>query len=376
MKMLHAEKGRYMKKKIGLFTEIIMYLAMLIQMLYVLAGNIAHEIIGVVFFVCLVTHIVIKRKWFRTLFVKNASRSNARLFANIVTVLLLLVSVTLMISSMGVSRTLFPWFRFMMEPLFHRYLATGMLTLAIIHGGMHFYFRAANKKKIVIFITVAAGAALALGLALVPYLNRHLRKVEIELTEKVSGEKIDVTGNMPLVVYFTRVGNTDFDEDVDAVSGASLMKVGNELVGSNELLALMVQDALGCKIIPITLTGQKYPSSYTDTVSVAGKELREDVRPTVEDIDISEFDTIILVYPIWWGTIPMPVATFLENNDFSGKTIHLLASQGSAGFGSSTKDIKNMAKGAEVIEGLSIYCEDITDARNEIGVWLKEIFTR
>ena len=365
-----------MKKKIGLFTEIIMYLAMLIQMLYVLAGNIAHEIIGVVFFVCLVTHIVIKRKWFRTLFGKSTASTGPRRFANIITVLLLTVSIILMVSSMGVSRTLFPWFRFMMEPLFHRYLATGMLTLAIIHGGMHFYFRAANKKKIVIFITVAAGAALALGLALVPYLNRHLRKVEIELTEKVSGEKIEVNGNMPLVVYFTRVGNTDFDEDVDAVSGASLMKVGNELVGSNELLALMVQDALGCKIIPITLTGQKYPSSYTDTVSVAGKELREDVRPTVEDIDISEFDTIILVYPIWWGTIPMPVATFLENNDFSGKTIHLLASQGSAGFGSSTKDIKNMAKGAEVIEGLSIYCEDITDARNEIGVWLKEIFTR
>ncbi|MCR5324277.1 MAG: hypothetical protein K6E85_13530 [Lachnospiraceae bacterium] len=365
-----------MKKKINLLTEIMMYLAMLVQMLYVLAGNIAHEIIGVVFFVCLVTHIVIKRKWFRTLFRKSSASTGARRFANIITVLLLIVSIVLMVSSMGVSRTLFPWFRFMMEPLFHRYLATGMLTLAIVHGGMHFYFRTTNKKKVVIFITLIAGAGIALGLALVPYLNRHLRKVEIELNEKVSGEKVDVKGNMPLVVYFTRVGNTDFDDDVDAVSGASLMKVGNELVGSNELLALMVKDALGCETIPITLIGQKYPSSYTDTVSVAGKELREDARPTVENIDISGYDTIILIYPIWWGTVPMPVATFLESNDFSGKTLHLLASQGSAGLGSSTKDIRNMAKGAEVIEGLSIYCEDITDAREKIGVWLKEIFAR
>nr|MCR5331033.1 flavodoxin [Lachnospiraceae bacterium] len=128
-----------------------------------------------------------------------------------------------------------------------------------------------------------------------------------------------------------------------------------------------------CTITPITVTGKKYPSSYADTVSVAGKELREDARPAVEDIDISGYDRIILVYPIWWGTVPMPVATFLENNDFTGKTLYLLASQGSAGFGSSTKDIKKMAAGADVIEGLSIYCDDITGARSTIGEWLEEI---
>ena len=69
----------------------------------------------------------------------------------------------------------------------------------------------------------------------------------------------------------------------------------------------------------------------------------------------------------------MPVATFLEANDFTGKTIYLLATQGSFGFASSTSDIKKMAKGAEVIEGLSIYCDDIPNARTEITEWLKKI---
>ncbi len=360
------------KKRIGTIVEIIMFLAMGLQVFYVLVGNIAHEIIGMVFFVCLVIHIIFKRKWFRSLFGKNASRSAARRFADILIILLLFTTVLLMLSSMGVSRTLFPWFRFMMEPAFHRYMATIMLTLAMLHGCMHFYFRVANRKKIVIIMILAAIAGPVIGLVSVPYLNRHLKTVEIELNDRVSGEKITV-GEKPLVVYFTRLGNTDFDEDVDAVSGASLMKVGDELMGSNELLARMIQDALDCKIIPITLTGEKYPSSYSDTVSVASKELRGDARPEIEAIDISASDTIILVYPIWWGTVPMPVATFLENNDFSGKTVYLLASQGSAGFGSSTKDIKEMAPGAEVIEGLSIYCEDIIDAREKIGKWLEEI---
>ena len=360
------------KKKIGTAVEIIMFLAMGLQVFYVLVGNIAHEIIGMVFFVCLVIHIIFKRKWFRSLFAKNTSKSGARRFADILIILLLISTVLLMLSSMGVSRTLFPWFRFMMEPAFHRYMATIMLTLAMLHGCMHFYFRAANKKKVVIIMILLAIAGPVIGLVAVPYMNRHLKKVEIELPEKVSGEKM-IVGDKPLVVYFTRLGNTDFDEDVDAVSGASLMKVGDELMGSNELLAYMIKDALDCETVPITLTGQRYPSSYSDTVSVASNELRNDARPEIEDIDISAHDTIILVYPVWWGTIPMPVATFLENNDFSGKTVYLLASQGSAGFGSSTKDIKKMAPGAEVVEGLSIYCEDIIDAREKIGKWHGEI---
>ena len=66
----------------------------------------------------------------------------------------------------------------------------------------------------------------------------------------------------------------------------------------------------------------------------------------------------------------MPVATFLENNDFNGKKLYLLATQGSTGFGSSTEDITDLADGAEVIEGLSIYCDDIPDVRNRLREWI------
>ena len=362
-----------MKKKLNLFSEIIMYLALLAQMLYVMIGNTVHEILGIVFFVSLIVHIFIKRWWFKAVKTGKGRKGKAGKFANIVIILLILTSVTLMISSMGVSRVLFPWFMFMTEPLFHRYLATAVLTLSIVHGGMHFYFKAEKKKKAVVLITLLALAGLAIGLALVPYLNRHFKKVEVAFNEKVSGEKVEMTEEIPLVIYFTRVGNTDFEPDVDAVSGASLMRADGVLMGNTQLMAYMIQDAIGSEVIPITLTGEKYPSSYMDTVSVGSREIKEDARPAIEDIDISGHNKIILVYPIWWGTVPMPVATFLETNDFTGKTIYLLATQGSFGFASSTSDIKKMAKGAEVIEGLSIYCDDIPNARTEITGWLKKI---
>ena len=218
---------------------------------------------------------------------------------------------------------------------------------------------------------VAVGASLAIGLALVPYLNRHAKKVEIQLTDAVLGEKAEWRGNNALIVYFTRVGNTDFTEDVDAVSGASLMVADGDLVGSNELLAMMLSDITGLKTRAITVTGERYPSDYDDTVSVAGEEKRAAARPDIEPLDISGYDDIILIYPLWWGDIPMSVATFFEQNDWNGKNVYLIASQGSSGFSASTETVRNLAEGASVTEVMSIYCEDIPDARQSLLEWIR-----
>lgn len=233
-----------------------------------------------------------------------------------------------------------------------------------------------KKGKIILAIVIVLliVAVIAIILFGIPYFNRHFKTVEVNRQQAVSGQKADWQGNKPLVVYFTRVGNTDFEEDVDAVSGASLLLADGKLTGSDELLADMVVDILDCESKAITLTGKKYPSSYNDTVSVAGDELREQARPAIEPIDISNYDSIILIYPLWWGSIPMPVATFLEQNDFNGKTIYLIATQGSSGYGSTVSDIEALAKGAKVVKGTSIYCEDIPSARQTLYNLIKSDF--
>ncbi len=66
-----------------------------------------------------------------------------------------------------------------------------------------------------------------------------------------------------------------------------------------------------------------YPDDYTETTEVAKKELRENARPELVGLveDIGSYDVIFLGYPNWWGTIPMPVFTFLEGHNLAGKTI-------------------------------------------------------
>ena len=66
-----------------------------------------------------------------------------------------------------------------------------------------------------------------------------------------------------------------------------------------------------------------YPKDYTETTEVAKNELRAKARPKLigQVENMKGYDVIFLGYPNWWGTMPMPVYTFLESYDFSGKKI-------------------------------------------------------
>ncbi len=368
-----AAEKRIFLRRISIIVDALMYIIMLVQMLYVFVGNVVHEILGILLFVCLVTHICLKWKRIKAIFRKGAKKKPAVRVSEAITVLLLCSFFVMAFSSMGVSRTLFPWFHFMGYSDIHRYLAAEILTLSVIHGGVNVFLHSRRKKTVIAVTAACAVFSLIMGLWTVPYLNRHFRKVEVDLNQAVSGEKSSWNGEKPLVVYFTRVGNTDFDEDVDIVSGASLMLASGRLTGNTELLSAMLCDMIGCESEAITLTGEKYPSSYNDTIVVARKELKEDMRPPISPVDIREYDDIILVYPVWWGTIPMPVATFLTENDFTGKNVFLVATQGSSGFARSTADVKELIPGASVQEGVSIYCDDIPDAREELAQWLSRL---
>ena len=363
------------KKKTVIAVDILMYALLLTQMLYIFTGNIVHEVLGIAFFLLVVCHIILKAGWIKALLKgKLAKGSKARMFSNIVTVLLLLSIIAMALSGMGVSRTLFPWFTALGYTDLHRYLATAVLTLSVIHGGMHGYIRTKKKKRTVVLICLATAASLALGLFAVPYMNRHFKKVSVNYADTVKGDSINIGSKKPLVVYFTWLENTEVDEDTDAVSGASLLRADGELMGSNCLVADMLADMLGCDKASIKVTGEKYPDTYSKTVSVAGTELKISSRPDIEEINTQDYDSIILVYPLWWGNIPMPVATFLESAKLDGKPVYLVATQGSSGFGSSTKEVKKLAKGADVTEVISIYCEDIPKARELLYDKFKKIF--
>ena len=235
-----------------------------------------------------------------------------------------------------------------------------------------------KKRKVWLWILLIAVAATAVLIVTwgYPYYKRHFRPVLVDEKAAVTGTKVPLEGRKVLSVYFTRVGNSDFDEDVSPVSGASLMLDGETLIGNSQLLAEMIRDAAGGEIVPV-LTEKKYPSSYDDTVSDAKKELDSGELPKLagEPVpDWESYDVVFMIYPVWWGTIPMAVRSFLEQYDFSGKTVIPVATHGGSKFGSSLQDLAQYCSG-EVLtdQGLEVYCDDVPGMREKITGWLEKL---
>ena len=102
---------------------------------------------------------------------------------------------------------------------------------------------------------------------------------------------------------------------------------------------------------------QQYTSDdldWTDNSSRVNAEHNDpDFRPAIagELPDLSNYDTVFVGYPIWWGEAPNIVKTFVENVDFSGKTMIPFCTSSSSGLGSSGKNIAALTNSANCLEG-------------------------
>lgn len=164
-------------------------------------------------------------------------------------------------------------------------------------------------------------------------------------SEVSSGTDTSATGSNILVVWFSRVGVTPFDDSVDAISSASVNIRDGELVGNMQYLAEFIGTETDGDLFQI-ITEKEYPTDYRDTTDLASVEQSNNERPAltshVENMD--QYDVIFLGYPNWWGTLPQAVVTFLEEYDFSGKTIIPYCSHGGSRLGSGPRDIAHYVR--------------------------------
>jgi len=116
-----------------------------------------------------------------------------------------------------------------------------------------------------------------------------------------------------------------------------------------------------------------YSPVYMTCIEEAKKDLRAKARPELVSVpgSIDEYDTVILAYPNYWGTMPMAVYTFLESFDFSGKTILPLCTNEGSGMGSSEREIKKTCPGAAVKKGLPITGSAAASSKSSVERWLK-----
>ena len=166
-----------------------------------------------------------------------------------------------------------------------------------------------------------------------------------------------------LIAYFSREGN-------NYVSG----KIVNLPVGNTKVVADMIQEITGGDVFRID-TVKSYPKDYSATTNVAKKELNDNARPElsghVENMDF--YNVIFLGYPNWWGTMPIPVFTFLEEYDFSRKTIVPFCTHEGSGLGRSENDIAKLCPKATLLKGLAVHGSRVSAAKKDVTDWLNNL---
>ena len=175
-----------------------------------------------------------------------------------------------------------------------------------------------------------------------------------------------------LIAYFSVPENVDTD-GIDANSGASIVVKNKDVLGNMQYMAMTIQEAIGGELFRIE-TKEKYTLEHETLVNQAKEEQNEEVRPELATHieNVEQYDIIFLGYPNWWGDMPQPLYTFLEEYDFSGKTIIPFNSHGGSGFSNTIEEIKKLQPNATVKDdGLSISRNDVADSEQEITDWAK-----
>lgn len=165
-----------------------------------------------------------------------------------------------------------------------------------------------------------------------------------------------------LIAFFSRAGENYFGGQFRFV------EVGNTKIAAEKLQALT-----GADLFEIQME-TPYSDNYKECVKEAKQHFDENARPGLVSFpdSIEEYEQIFLGYPNYCGTIPMPVFTFLEHFDFTGKKILPFCTNEGSGMGRSVGDIKKLCPTADVESGISLNGSTVNSCDENLKNWLSK----
>lgn len=187
-----------------------------------------------------------------------------------------------------------------------------------------------------------------------------------------SSEQSATKSSKILIAYFTMPEDVN-TAGVDSVATASIVVKDGKALGNTQYMAQVIQQTAGGDLFPIE-TVQQYPLDHDPLIDQAADEQKKNARPELSTHveNINDYDVIFIGYPNWWADLPMPLYTFLEEYDLSGKTIIPFCPHGGSGFSRTVSTIAKMQPNATVSkDGLTISRNDVADSGADVAAWVK-----
>ncbi len=165
-----------------------------------------------------------------------------------------------------------------------------------------------------------------------------------------------------LVIYFSRADENYF--------GGTLKYIDK---GNTEVVAEYIRDICGADLFKVERK-VPYSADYMQCIQEAKEEANAGKLPEIKERlkAIDGYSVIFIGAPVYWGTMPRPMFTQLESLDFSGKTVMPFVTHEGSGLASVVSDIRKIARGADVKEGLPIVGSRVGSAKKEVEKWIKD----
>jgi Flavodoxins len=173
---------------------------------------------------------------------------------------------------------------------------------------------------------------------------------------------MDFAGKRILIVFFSKKGENWYTHGLADLSEGNTAK-----------MAKIIQKNLGGDLFEI-IRKEPYPNGYYACCDEAKKEMKTLSCPELLEMkSVKDYDVIFLGYPTWWGTLPRPLFTFLDANDFHGKTLIPFNTSEGSGFGHGVEDLKKTCPGVNLRKGLALPGHAVDGSEQEIATWLKNL---
>lgn len=173
----------------------------------------------------------------------------------------------------------------------------------------------------------------------------------LEAQGSASAEPEASEGGKALVLYFSCTGNTEaVAREIAAQTGAEVMELLPEEPYTEDDL------------------------NYQDDNCRANQEMNdENARPAISGRieNLSDYDTLYIGFPIWWGTMPRIMNTFFDEYDLSGKTVMPFCTSGGSGIDQAVSAIREAEPDAEVREGLRVGSGSSENCTEAVSAWLE-----
>ena len=168
------------------------------------------------------------------------------------------------------------------------------------------------------------------------------------------------TMSKSIVIFFSHAGDN--------------YSVGNIEVGNTKIVADYITEIKGADQFEIVT--HKYDGmAYMPLIELAKEEANKGELPPYEGTapDLSQYDTVFIGGPVWWGTYPKEMFTLFKDINLDGKTVIPFTTHEGSGLASCVRDVKKAFPKAKVTGEFSIYGHEVRTGKAKVEKWLKSL---